>query len=228
MPNIYGEKSNTRVQWEKVKNGSLQEKFDWFLQYFGLYALIGVAIVAVLVIWIVIANRPKTPELISGILLDVSFTDENKDALLQEFAKELDADPAKYTVGFSASPFGAADTETQLYQQEVITTRVAAKELDLVGSAESLEGYVDKNSIGSSIFFPLEFMLEEETLRKLAASGRTVSIDTSEGKLAYFIDVAGSRFAELSGISYEHYYLGLVSNAPHPDALEALARLILE
>ena len=228
MPNIYGEKSNIRVQWEKVKHGSLQEKFDWFLQYFGLTTLIVVGLVAVAVVWIVIATRPKTPELVSGILLDVSFTDENKDALLQEFAKELDADPSKYTVGFSASPFGQADTETQLYQQEVITTRVAAKELDVIGAAESLEGYVDKNSIGSSIFFPLDFLLEEETLRKLVASGRTVSIDTSEGELDYFIDVAGSRFAELAGITCEHYYLGLVCNAPHLDALEALARLILE
>ena len=228
MPNIYGEKSNIRVQWEKVKGGSLQDKFDWFWQYFGLYTVIGLAIIAVLVVWIVLATRPTKPELISGILLDVSFTDEAKEALTEEFAKELGADPEKNTIGFSASPFGEADTETQLYQQEIITTRVAAKELDVIGATEGLEGYVDKNSIGSSFFFPLEFMLEEETLQKLVDSGRTVSLDTSEGTLPYFIDVAGSRFAELAGITYEHYYLGIACNAPHYDGLEALVRLILE
>lgn len=228
MANIYGEKSNLKVQWEKIKDASPQEKFDWFVQYFGLYALIIVAFIAGIVIWIVVANQPKKPELLSGILLDVTFDKTHEDLLKDAVAKELNADPLANTIGIMASPFGDADTETQLYQQEVITTRVAAKELDILGAVEPLEGYIDPESIGTSIFFPLDLMISEESLKKLTDADRVVSLSTSEGDLPFFIDAANSRFAELTGITYEHYYLGLLCTAPHPEGIEALIRLILE
>lgn len=228
MPNIYGEKSNTRVQWEKIKDGSLQEKFDWFIQYFGLYTLLAVALIAGIVAWIVTATRPKTPEVLSGILLDAEFEEEQSLAVKEALCADLGYDPNAYSLGLYASPFGAEGTESQLYQQEGILARVAAKELDLLGARGGLKGYVDPEDRGASILFPLFDVLPEDLFLRLEASGRVLYVDTEdEGRLPYFIDITGSAFSKLAGITAEHYEIAFLCTAPHPEGIEALVRLIL-
>jgi len=227
MPNVYGEKSNTRVQWEKVKQGSFQERFDWLVHYYGVYALIVLFVVGIIVAWVIVANRPKKPELLTGTLFDANLEDEEENAIKTRIAEMLGVNADDYQSGIHSSIFWEANTEEQLNQQEVIITRVSARELDFLGAREGLSGYVNAAEYEDSIFMNLEDILSSEQLAKLRAADRLIYINTADGKLPFFINIAGSAFAELAGITYDHYEIGITINPPHEDAVDAMIELII-
>ena len=222
------EKSNTRVQWEKVKQGSAQEKFDWLVSYFGVPALLVLFFAGIIIAWIIVATRSTKPVLINGILLDTRIEAEEETNLRDKLVEVLGRS-GEYDLGISGSLFNTAGTEEQLNQMLVIQTRAGAGDLDLLGAVNSLSGFVDPEEPDASYLCPLNYVLPDDLLSALEKEGRVTVLSTSEGDFPYFVNIGGSLLAELLNIRVEKYEIGIVANTfPHKEELIALFQLALD
>ncbi len=230
MANIYGEKSNLKVQWEKVRNAPLQERFDWFLHYFGLYAAIGLGILALVIALIITISKSKTPYVLNGTFLGTTFEEDEIAAMKTALCKDLNYEEKKYNIGLTAYLSGAEGTEYQMYQLEAIYAQVAGKTLDVVGSTEKgIQGYVDPENVSGSIFINLESVLPDDLLSDLIAADRIRCVETADGEqLPFFIVIGNSRISDLLNIVIPDYCIGVTVTAPHKDTVLALARMALQ
>jgi len=189
MANIYGEKSNIKVQWEKVKDGTPQQKFDWFVTYFGLYAVIGVALVALIIFLVVSSIKSNKPRVISGLFLDLYSAEDTNEALRLKMCEAMDLDTSKYAIDIT-SLYSDTENISNLYsQQQSVFARVAAKELDVIALTEAnVSTYFDETSVDTSVFDPLSNYLSADLLKKLEAEGRIVyRTPSGQAATAYFI-----------------------------------------
>ncbi|MBO4412321.1 MAG: hypothetical protein IKY02_04025 [Lachnospiraceae bacterium] len=229
MKNVYGEKSNIEVQWEKVKDGPFKGKLDWFVRYFGLYVLVGIIAIGLLTAWIITATRSNKPELLSGMLLDVDLKEGQESYLKEVFCEKFGLEsPDSYKLGLDGVPYESMDFTDQYYQQQTIMARVSAGELDIVGAKTSLAAYALADEPESGLIAPLTEYLSDAEIRALDEKGLIVYLETEAGvKIPFFIDIANSPFAELLWIKVSHYEIGFSWTAPHPERFSALVRFIL-
>ena len=220
MANIYGEKSNLKVQWEKVKQGTLQQKFDWFVTYFGLYTLLALGAVA-LVLFLTLSSCGKKPSVIRGMFLDRIPTEEAGDALKKTLCASLNVDEAKYGIELYGQYPEQPGTVNQYEQQEALFARVSAGELDFICGTEALFSYYYSDSAPSaSVFAPLPDLLPDELLKDLQDAGRLVYRNpNAAAPVPYFVNIGGTALAEQLHIKEDDYLLALAVTAKNQDAV---------
>ena len=230
MANIYGKKPNIKLQWEKVKDAPFKEKAEWCVQYFGLYALIAVAVIVIISALTVTVIRNKQPELINIFCWDAMFENQEDKALLEALAEKLGKDPAKEKLTLNGALTDEDASGYYVYQREAIFARVAGKTLDIVaGREDGLNGFLNPEEPGNSIFTTLDEVISAESYNALLECGRIRFVELSDGTSApYFINIAGSRLAQILNISSEAYCIGISCTAPHPESIEALLKIVLE
>ncbi len=225
---------------QKMEGKSAQEKWDYFMDYYKWWA-IAIILVIISIVYTVVAINSQKDIVLSGYLLD-SYTLEDPSAVFSSFSEYAQIDTEEcapeFTVNMSLSD-DMADVASAV-QQRIVAT-IAAKETDFISAP--LETFSALSYQTSDYFGDLREYLTVEQLevwkdrifyidaaqrQDIADSVRNnpdVPIvypdphdpESMEDPIPVGIDVAG--FEELDALylyCQEYVYLGIVSNAPHP------------
>ncbi|MBR4767870.1 MAG: hypothetical protein IK088_02720 [Lachnospiraceae bacterium] len=229
MPNVYGEKSNLKVQWEKMKDAPLKERLTWMVQYFWLYALIIVSVIALGISFLVVYIRGKQPEVISGVFYNTYFEKEDENKIHDILTERLGIQKKGTRITLTPQTIDAEGSEYAIYQAQAIAARIAAKNLDLLGGTGTiLQQYMNPRDIEDSLLGVLNEHLDEALLEALTEAGRIREVETASGTYAFFVRISGSRIAELLKIVSDDYWVGVACTAPDREAVNEFFKMALE
>lgn len=229
MADIYGEGSNSKKQWDKLKGAPLKDKVKYIAQYYG------IAIIAVIAGIIFIVSMVRTiiynsvPVIISVECYSGVVAEDAGDRLMEKIAPLLEADPSKYHIEVSASLIEGGDMQQAYTLSQKIFARIAAADLDCCIGAESLlYSYMDKEDPEENAFRNLKDLLPEDLYARLLSENRIVFLSPETEDWPYGIDISNTDLAETIGLSGEGHVLSFVVSTTRPEAQEALTKLIYE
>ena len=110
MADIYGEGSNSKKQWQKLKGAPLSEKIKYIATYYGIPIIAGIAIIvfAVSMTRSIIYN--SIPKIIALECYSGYGADNAEDNLMQAMSEKLGVDPSKYHIEVA---FSGASTSSR-------------------------------------------------------------------------------------------------------------------
>lgn len=223
------EKSNSRIQWEKLKGQPFSEKLRYVLEYYGIWVG-AVAFIILLGFFALIFSADKgRPNLASGIIFDIDATDENH-AVSDPVCEILDKDPDGYQIEFYPIMFGQDDPVQTYDEQEAIFARITAGDLDFfVGTSQMLLTYMDASSPDYCSIYMLDEVLPDEILDALTEQGRVYEAHTNfRGDAPFLVNISDSYISEGLGVKKENLYLAWVSTSKKTDVFRAMCELLIE
>ncbi|MBR6321905.1 MAG: hypothetical protein IKR59_03465 [Lachnospiraceae bacterium] len=227
MADIYGEGSNSKKQWQKLKGAPLSEKIKYIATYYGIPIIAGIAIIvfAVSMTRSIIYN--SIPKIIALECYSGYGADNAEDNLMQAMSEKLGVDPSKYHIEVAFSGASTTDVQQAYTLSQKIIARIAAGDLDAcIGRPELLGAYMNPESIADGAFYDLRKLLSADLVSRLEADGRLVYYEIDGENIPYAIDVDGSHLEELIGVFNSGDILAFVVSSKNVDGQKALAELI--
>lgn len=230
MADIYGEGSNSRRQWQKLKGAPLKDKVRYIVQYYGIPIVAVVAIVIFAVSMTRTIIRNSVPMIISIESYNGAIADDAGEALMAKIAPLLEADPAKYQIEVNGTPVDAANVQEAITVSQKVVARIAARDLDcIIANKIFLSSYMGADDPDNRAFFDLREVLSDEMYQRLVSEDRVVMLSTSDGEeVPYAILLDGTDLAETIGLLGKENYLSFVVTTKRPEAQKALGTLIWE
>lgn len=227
---VYGDEITFRDRWKEMKNRSGQERFDYFVQYYGKITLAIVFGIVVLVLVTVAVIKNKAPKVISGDFYTEYFTPDAAEPLRLLLCERLGYDPDKYGIDVYSSAVDGDDREGVMYQGESLQAKIVAGVLDFVAALpKDISGYMDKDDIINCSFHDLRDILPEDLLGELESQGRIVYLETSfRGSLPYLVDITDSKLYSTLGLTKDECYIAVLASTKRVDACVELCRLAAE
>lgn len=229
MADIYGEGSNSKKQWDKLKGAPLKDKVKYIAQYYGIaiIAIVAFIVFAVSMTRTIIYN--SIPKIISLEAYSGFGADDAEDNLMKVLSEKLGVDPKKYHIEVAFSGASTTDVQQAYTLAQKIIARIAAADLDVcIGREELLMSYMNGESAEDGAFYNLQTLLPADLYSRLEADDRIVYYDASYGKVPYAIKVDGSHLEELIGTFNEGDIMTFVVSSKVPESQKAVAELIYD
>ena len=229
MADVYGEGSNSKKQWAKLKGAPLKEKVKYIAQYYG------IAIVAIIAGIVFIVSMTKTiiynsiPMIITMEVYSGIVSEDAEDNLMQKIAPLLGADPKKYHIEVTESGVESTDIQQAYTMSQKIFARMAARDLDcMVGKEQLLISYMSADDPDNRALTDLRELVSDDLYQRLLSEDKIVFLDAAEGKIPYGIVLADTDLADTIGLVGEGSVLAFVVTSERVDAQKALTQLIYE
>ena len=222
------EKSNERVQWEKLKGEPLSVKIKYIFEYYGF--VIGIAaFVVFLGVFAMFFSGGGNSYALSGIVFDVSF-EGNSNEINKKLCKELGLNPTYYVTEFYPILLDGSDPAVVYDEQEALYARIASGDVDfLVGREGYLMQYVDPEKLIECDILMLDELLPADLIQRLDEAGRVLYADTEfAGKAPFMIDISHSFITDDLQIDMDGLYLTFACKTARGKALTTLCELLLE
>jgi len=244
-----------REEREKVKNGTLKQKFSYFWDYYKWYVIVPVIIIGF--VGSTIYQKITAPEIIlNGVLLNVYNTESNSvtQEIINEFSKEQNIDTKEFEVTLNTTLHYTADdtSGTANYESvQALMAWTAAGNIDFIGGDHdsltklAYNGYfVDLREFLSKDEFkkykPYFLYMDADVTKALNNSlendvdPNSITIpectdpDSMKDPIPVMIDF--SKNAKLSKIyaDADSLALGIAANAPNKDRLLEFLDFLIE
>lgn len=223
------EKSNSRLQWDKLKDQPFSEKLRYILGYYGIWIGVAAFIVFLGIFAIFLGGEKGNKRLAYGIIFNHDVSD-SRGEINSAVCQWLDKKPEDYEIEFYPYLFEDEDPVKIYDEQEAIFARILAGDLDfMVGNPSSLLAYIDENDEDYCNLCMLDEILPEDLLKELEDRGRLVRTDTAfKGKVCFLVNIADSYISRGLDVSAGDLCLAFVVNGKHQDALIAMCQLLIE
>jgi hypothetical protein len=202
-----------QTEKEKLKDMSFQDKLSYLWEYYKIHATVTVVAV-VLIIYII--HEIITPDIKTqfyAAIINSTIDSETLQEYSDAFAKQLELDPTTQSVELNDQFYLSTASETASSMQQVLTTYIAAGEIDVIIAPESdfknyaYYGYVAK----------LSDELPTDVYSALTDSFYLTDTEEDSDKNAYGIYLDNSDLFKDLKYNSESYVLGIVPNYSHED-----------
>jgi len=228
---VYDDQTGAKEEWAKLKDATLKQKLQYLIEYYGLAALVVLAVIIFLATYIPACIRNSRPNVISGEFLMVEPSEEGIEELRLLMCENLGEDPEKIGISISNKLIDTEDISQLSTMSELIVARIMAKDVDFYyGPLDLLAGYINTEDYDGNYFASLYDFLPEDLVATLEAQGRLLYLQMADGtSFPYLINPNGSRLMDMLDLyDTTDGYIALVINSEHADALVELCRLIAE
>lgn len=210
---------------QKLKDMSNREKLAYLWEYYRIHALATVAAIALISYLIYEFVTPDIETQFYAAIIDSMISEEVWGEYKTKFEEYLELNPETEEVQLNSSFYLGNGGEYAMNMQQVLTTRVAAGEIDVFIAPESsfkdyaYYGYLDK----------LTDRLPTDLYTSLAEYIYQSGTEENPDQSVYGIYLTDTKlFSENAG-NTEPYILGIVANSNHKDnAVEFLRMLFNE
>ena len=215
-------------QFKSLDGQPFYKKIEHYFTYYWIQTTIVIIIIIMAVSAVMIFKRDRTPMLITGIFYTGSLGDGAQEKIKNHVADELNVDPDKYRVDVYSVAFDNENTEQMQGAAQLVTAMIIGGDLDFfVGLETDLQNMVHPQDEGSCDLKQLREFLGEEEFNRLEKEGRIKSqITEYAGEYPCMILTDNSWFAKEIKATGRNNYLGIITNAPHPEAAKALIKMI--
>lgn len=202
-----------QTEKEKLMDMSFKEKLSYLWEYYKIHAAITVAVVA-LVIYIV--YEIVTPDINSqfyAAIINSAVSSEAMDEYGDAFADYLQLDPTTQSVDLNDQFYLSTASETAASMQQVLTTYIAAGEVDVIIAPES----DFKNYAYYGFVAKLSDELPTDVYSAFTDSFFISGTEEDSETNAYGIYLDNSDLFKDIKYNGESYILGIVANYGHTD-----------
>ncbi len=209
-------RGTVRETLQDLKGMTRKEKIEHIWSYYNLW-IIGIILLIVFLIEVgKIAVNARIETVQSGLLLNVTATEELETCLNEDFLAYVGGDPKKQKMETMFQYYGQTDDAEYAYYTEMsIVARISAQELDYVITDESGFAQLARGDL----FLDLrQFFTEDE----LAAFGDQVLYDTLESgqELPVGLQLNGTEFGRDHLPTELPYYLLFFANSARIDRMD--------
>lgn len=217
-----------RDQFRSLNGQPFYKKIEHFFTYYWIQTTIFVVLIILIVSGIKLAIRDRTPMLITGIFYTGSLRENAQQKIKTYVANELNVNADNYRVDVYSVAFDNEDTEQMQGAAQLVTAMIIGGDLDFfVGLPSDLQNMVHPEDEGSCDLMNLREFLGEETFSRLEKEGRIGYQKTAyAGDYPCMILIDNSEFSREIKNTGRNNYLGIIANAPHPEAAKALIKMI--
>ncbi|MBE6917254.1 MAG: hypothetical protein E7470_05065 [Ruminococcaceae bacterium] len=198
-----------RKLWKTLKDMTWKQRWEHLIYYYGVFALVAIAVIIMGVSLIVDMTSEKPEYLFEGMLVNVGWTDEVEERMTTDLFDLLGGtDPEKQYVlvnHFALKEYSASIIENMY-------TRVAVGEIDYI--------LVDKFAMDAmapwGFFTNLNLILSPETMKQWEAYFVYAHDEMTEEIYPIAIDLSKTEFAKQCRYTGDHLYIGFAGNTNRP------------
>ncbi len=228
MAKIYGDEKTAKDELAKIKALPWKEKFPYIWEYYKIWIIGTILVVAMTVSISLSVIENSKPVLISGMLVNNFTSQENESLFEQNFTEYMGQNEDDVNLDLSTDMYlhaGGMD-ETTYNTVQKIAIQVAARDLDFIASDESVvHYYCNANDPDDIIYMDLSTILPDDIFSMLESQDRILySTDANGNRFPAAVDVTGTRFYEDAQIISTYSYLGCMVTAPHKQNFVNLIR----
>lgn len=224
---VKDEKITFQGEMAKLKEMTLREKIAYLWEYYHTHAIIAVVIL-ILVIGIPYSILHQKEYCFSGTMLNISTTDLSEDmSYLDSYLEYANIDPDEYEFSMRSSMYLSGSEADDYNTTMLLTTLVAASELDFILCDEAQVEYLAHCGYTAD----LETVLPTETYEKYKDRMVFATIDSDEDareNRPAAIEVTDSHITQGLSIITEKYYIIFVTNAKHADQFATFLDYLFE
>lgn len=221
---IYQPRQDLRLK-EKLKDMPFRDKLTFLWEYYRFHALISIAGISLIVYIIYMIFTPDIETKFYAAFINNTIDSEVLETYRTDFYEYLQLDPKTEEIQFNSSFYLNADGEYSMNMQQVLTTYVAAQEIDVIIAPESefasyaYYGYMDK----------LSDQLPTDIYSSLTDNFYISDSEEDTHKNVYGIYLSDTKLFRDYAVSNEPYILGIIVNGKNKEnAVEFLRVLFSE
>lgn len=198
---------------EKLKDMKFSDKLNYLWEYYKIHAAAAIAVIA-LVSYII--YQVVTPDVKPQFYAAIINSAVNPDTMIQyktDFAEYLQLDPKRQSVDLNDTFYFSTDNQYVSEMQQVLTTYMAAGQVDVIIAPESVfQSFAD-----NGIMAKLSDELPTDVYSSLTDNFYISATAEDPEKNAYGIYLTDSNLFKDVTYNGEPYILGIVPNYPHVD-----------
>lgn len=202
-----------QTEKEKLREMSFEDKLSYLWEYYKVHAAITVAVLALIIYIVYEIVTPDVKPQFYAAIINSALPAETTKAYGDEFAKYLELDPKTQNVFLNDEFYFSTDSEMASSMQQVLSTYVAAGEIDVIIAPESDFA----NFAYYSYMAKLSDELPTDVYSTLTDNFYITDTEEDSEKAAYGIYLDNSDL--FKGLKYngEPYVLGIIQNYSHID-----------
>lgn len=197
---------------EKLKNMNFREKIVYLWEYYRIYAAIGAVVIALIVYFIYEIVTPDIKPQLYAAILDNAVDPDVLEQYEIDLAEYLQLDQKRQSVELNAT-FFSNDSDYALGTQQVLTTFMAAGEVDVIIAPETVFEKFAKIGNFAKLYDKLPTDIYSSLTDRFFISD--TSDDTEKNAYGIYLDTSNL----FKDVTYdgEPYVLGIIPNYPHEE-----------
>ena len=202
-----------QTEKEKLKGMPFRDKLSYLREYYKLHAAVAIAVIAIIIYMIYQIITPNVHTRFYAAILDSTINIDTMANYGQDFSDFLQLEPKTEIVTLNDSMNSSIGIEYAANMRGIITTYVAAKEVDVIIAPESeFASYAY-----SEYFVKLSDELPTDVYSQLTDYFYLTNVEEDPEKNAYGIYLTDTSLFKGATYEDEPYVLGIVANYPHKD-----------
>lgn len=202
-----------QTEKEKLKDMSLGDKLSYLWEYYKVHAAVAIAVMLLLIYMIHEIVTPNIKPAFYAAIINSAVDPKVLEQYKTDFSNSLQLNPKRESVDLNDT-FFISDTDTSMSNmQQVLTTYIAAGEVDVIIAPESQF----KNYAYYGYLSKLSDELPTDVYSSLTDSLMVSDTEEDTTKNAYGIYLTNSDLFKNLTYNSEPYVLGIIPNYPHED-----------
>lgn len=221
---IYKPRKNM-TEKEKLKNMPFKERLPYLWEYYKFHAIVTIAVIGLLVYTIIQIFTPDIETQFYAAIINNSISEDLWSQYAEDFSSHLELNPKKERVEINPTYYFNGAPEYALSMQQVFTTRIAVKEIDVVIAPESLF----KDYAYNGYFTKLTEQLPTDIYSSLTDYFYLSNTDEDlDSKDVYGIYLSDTDLFKKNAINDDPYILGIVANYQHKENTAEFVRYLFQ
>lgn len=202
-----------QTEKEKLSEMNFHGKLDYLWEYYKIHAAIAIAVIAIIIYIAYEITHPDNKPMFYAALINSTVDADTLEKYKSDFAQVLQLDPKRQSVVLNNSFYIANDNEFAANSQQVLSTYMAAGEIDVIIAPES----IFKQYAYYGYFAKLSDELPTDVYSSLTDNFLISDAEEDPEKNAYGIYLGSSDLFNNATYGGEAYVLGIVPNYKHED-----------
>ena len=229
MADVYGEGSNSKRQWDKLKGAPLKDKIRYIVMYYGI-AIAAIIGAIIFVVYFVKSVRDNSIPLVVSVETYSSMLDENaEDAVMEKICPILGVNPDDYRIQVTSSLVDESDFQQVYALNQKIFARIATGDLDcMITNEPMLLSHMSMDQPESRAFYDLRGFIPDDLYNRLLEEGKIVFLNAPDSECPYGINLTGTDLYDTLGLMGDENILTFIVTSENVDGQKAFAQLIYE
>ena len=211
-----GFRENFKKLLADLKPMTWKQRVDHIWTYYRPHMLVGLLVVVMLFGAINMGINANKKVLVSGVIVNISMTQEGRNYLEQDYLKDLGGDERKesvivYSADFSSLEDAVYEDEQYSAAQTVIALVAGAKLDYMILDQFAMEFYIRQD-----VYFDLRGFFSEEELAELEAAGLVIFAqeEGKEDRMPIAVDISELEFVKENIKDEQRIFFAISGNTP--------------
>jgi hypothetical protein len=213
-----------QTEKEKLKDMSFKKKLAYLWEYYKIHAIIAIAVISLIYYFINNILTPDVSPQFNAAVINNSIPEDVWEEYKADFGEYLQIDPERESIEFNTSFYLNNSSELSMNMQQVLTTYIAAEEIDVMIAPESefqkysYYGYMAK----------LSDALPTDVYSSLTDNFFITDLEDDPEKNVYGIYLSDTTLFQNNTNPEDPYILGIIVNHPHSDNTVEFIRYLFQ